>query len=98
MVVASGCSAASLGSRWVRLVVLSSWLNIGCCLAACTCPDSPTTCTTDNLFSDTGEDDCVPTGGLLEASLVVSATTALTAVDLGGIVRISGSVLVSCTE
>jgi len=91
--MAGGCS---VGPHWARLVVLSSWLNIWRCLAACTCPDSTNTCTTDNLFSETGEDNCVPTGGLLDASLVVAATAALTAVDLGGLVRISGSVLVSC--
>ena len=75
------------------------WLNIAAfCDGALHLPDSPTTCTIDNLFSETGQDDCVPTAaGLLDASLVLPATTALAAVDLSGLVRIGGNVLVSCT-
>ena len=54
--------------------------------AACTCPDTPAPCTTDSLFSDSGEDDCVPNAaGLLDASIVMQSSSDLSAVDLGGI-------------
>lgn len=61
--------------------------------AACTCPDVPTPCTTESLFSDSGEDNCVPMGGTLDASIVMPSSSELIAVDLGGIVRVTGDVL-----
>jgi hypothetical protein len=62
--------------------------------AACTCPDTPAPCTTDSLFSDSGEDDCVPNAaGLLDASIVMQSSSDLSAVDLGGITRVTGDVL-----
>eukprot|EP01045_Picozoa_sp_COSAG04_P004807 COSAG04_NODE_214_length_20089_cov_206.678189_13_plen_94_part_00 len=59
----------------------------------CTCPDIAAVCTTADLFSSSGEDDCVPSaGGLLDATLSIPTTTLLEVVSLSGIVRVSGDV------
>ena len=62
--------------------------------AACTCPDTPFTCTVDSLFSISGEENCVPSGGVLDASIVMPAATELTAVDFAGLTRVTGDILV----
>jgi hypothetical protein len=66
-------------------------------LAVCTCPDVPL-CTSANLVSSTGDEDCTVTGGVLDAGFSVAGEKpSLERVDLGGIVIVKGGVAFEAT-